>query len=110
MKDHFEQSQLVCEKVVGLFHLFSNKVRFRTACMLLQGEACVQDIAEVVAAGKMTNVSQQLRMLRLSGVVTKRRDKKQILYSIADPKVGRMIEFLQSEFLNDQDQDQPKDN
>jgi DNA-binding transcriptional ArsR family regulator len=49
----------------------------------------------------MTNISQQLKMLRLGGVVTKRRDKKQILYSIADDKIARLITFLRTEFLED---------
>ena len=99
VKDQFESNQVVCEQVVGLFHLFSNKVRFRIACMLMHGEACVHDIAEVITEGKMSNISQQLRMLRLSGVVEKRRKGKQILYSIADPKIARMIEFLRAEFM-----------
>lgn len=103
IKDQFEQNEVVCEKVVGLFHLFSNKVRFRTVCMLMYGEACVQEIAEVITGGKMTNMSQQLRVLRLAGVVTQRRDKKQVLYSLADPKIAHMIEFLRAEFLDDCD-------
>ena len=99
IKEEFEGNQLVCEQVVGLFHQLSNKSRFRIACMLLHGEACVQDIAEVVADGKMSNISQQLRMLRLSGVVSKRRDKKQILYSLADQRIARLITYLRGEFL-----------
>jgi DNA-binding transcriptional ArsR family regulator len=70
--------------------------------MLMHGEACVQDIADVVADGKMSNISQQLKMLRLGGVVTKRRDKKQLLYSIADEKIIRLIGFLRAEFLEAQ--------
>ena len=99
VKEQFESNQVVCEQVVGLFHLFSNKVRFRIACMLMHGEACVQDIADVIADGKMSNISQQLRMLRLAGVVEKRREGKQIVYSVTDPKIGRMIDFLRTEFL-----------
>ena len=49
IKDEFHGNRQVCEQVVGLFHLLSNKVRFRIICMLLQGEACVQEIAEIVA-------------------------------------------------------------
>ncbi|MCB1099401.1 MAG: helix-turn-helix transcriptional regulator [Verrucomicrobiae bacterium] len=102
VKEQFRSNQVVCERVVGLFHLLSNKPRFRIACMLMHGEACVQELAEVVADGKMTNISQQLKMLRLGGVVTKRRDKKQILYSISDEKIARLITFLRTEFLEDQ--------
>lgn len=109
IKEQFEQNEVVCEKVVGLFHLFSNKVRFRAACMLMYGEACVQEIAEVVTDGKMTNMSQQLRVLRLAGVVTQRREKKQVLYSLADPKIAHMIEFLRAEFLGHSDTEKQTD-
>ncbi len=47
-------------------------------------------------------ISQQLKMLRLGGVVSKRRNGKQILYSIADEKVAHLIEFLQAEFLENE--------
>ena len=99
IKAEFEGNQMVCEQVIGLFHLLSNKVRFRIICMLLQGEACVQEIADVVAEGQMSHISQQLRMLRLSGIVAKRRDKKQIQYRIADERIGGLIEFLRCEYL-----------
>ena len=99
VKDQFDSNQVVCEKVIGLFHLLSNKPRFRIACLLMHGEACVQEIAEVISEGKMSNISQQLKMLRLSGVVKRRRDKKQLLYSLADEKVARLIHFLRAEFM-----------
>jgi DNA-binding transcriptional ArsR family regulator len=99
IKDEFDGRQQVCEHVVGLFQLLSNKVRFRIVCMLMHGEACVQQIAEVVADGQMSNISQQLRMLRLAGVVEKRRDKKQILYRVEDERITRLTEFLRREFL-----------
>ncbi len=99
IKDEFDSNRVVCERVIGLFHLLSNKPRFRIACMLMHGEACVQDIAFVISGGKMSNISQQLKMLRLSGVVQKRREGKQILYSIADEKIRHLIEFLRAEFM-----------
>jgi DNA-binding transcriptional ArsR family regulator len=102
IKDQFDNNRVVCERVVGLFHLLSNKPRFRIACMLMHGEACVQDIAFVISGGKMSNISQQLKMLRLSGVIKKRREGKQILYTIADEKVAHLIKFLRVEFLEDQ--------
>jgi len=99
IKEQFDQNQMVCEKVVGLFHLLSSKVRFRTVCMLMYGEASVQEIAAVVTDGKMTNISQQLRVLRLAGLVNKRKDKKQVIYSLADPKIAHVVEFLRAEFM-----------
>jgi DNA-binding transcriptional ArsR family regulator len=99
IRAEFHGSRLVCEQVVGLFNLLSNKVRFRIVCMLLHGEACVQEIADVIAAGNMSNISQQLRMLRLAGVVVKRRDKKQNVYRLNDERLGRLVAFLRCEYL-----------
>lgn len=99
IKREFQNGQAVCEQVVGLFQLLSNKVRFRIVCTLLHGEACVQDLVDVLGLDQMSNVSQQLRMLRLGGVVTKRRDKKQILYRIADDRIGGLIEFMRCHYL-----------
>lgn len=99
IKDEFEQNQSVCQNVVGLCHLLSNKPRFRILCILMHGEACVQDLADVVGESQLSNISQQLRMLRLAGIVEKRRDKKQMLYRIADPQVGGLIEFLRVNYL-----------
>lgn len=103
IREEFQGNQLVCEQVAGLFHLLSNKVRFRIVCTLLSGDACVQDIADVIGdgCGKMSNISQQLRMLRLSGVVARRREKKNIIYSLADERVARLIRYLRNEFLEE---------
>ncbi|MGB6223196.1 ArsR/SmtB family transcription factor [Haloferula sp.] len=99
IKDEFEQNQSVCQHVVELCHLLSNKARFRIVCTLMHGEACVQDIADVVGDSQLSNISQQLRVLRLAGIVEKRRDKKQIHYRVSDPRVGALIEFLRANYL-----------
>jgi len=99
IQDEFASRTQVCEQVIGLLNLLSNKVRFRIVCVLAHGEACVQEIADVVAGGRMSNISQQLRMLRLSGVVSKKRDKKHNVYRLSDERVKRLIEYLTEEYL-----------
>ncbi|GEM_PF-495488 len=98
IKAEFENGQVTCEQLAELFHMLSNKPRFRIVCTLMHGEACVQDIAYVIGVGTMSNISQQLKILRMGGIVKNRRDKKQILYSIADEKVAHLISFLHKEF------------
>ena len=98
IKAQFESGQATCETLAELFHMLSNKPRFRIVCMLTHGEACVQDIAYVIGKGTMSNISQQLKILRLGGVIKKRRDKKQIMYSISNEKVAHLISFLHQEF------------
>jgi ArsR family transcriptional regulator len=99
IKDEFAQNQSVCQHVVELCHLLSNKARFRIVCILIHGEACVQEIADVVGESQLSNISQQLRVLRLAGIVEKRRDKKQMYYRVADPRIGALIEFLRANYL-----------
>ena len=102
MKKAFQKNEAVCMRVVHLFHLFSNKGRFRIACLLAKGEFCVNEITEVVSGGKLSNVSQHLKMLTLSGVVERRREYQRILYSLKDKRVRNMIAFLQEQFLDEQ--------
>jgi ArsR family transcriptional regulator len=95
----FQKNEAVCAKVLTLFHLLSNKARFRIVCLLVRGEFCVREIAEVVGAVRLSNISQQLKMLTMAGVIERRRDQTRILYTVKDPRVGKMIEFLRAEFM-----------
>jgi ArsR family transcriptional regulator, lead/cadmium/zinc/bismuth-responsive transcriptional repressor len=100
IRAEFERNEAVCGRVLGLFHLVAHKPRFRIVCLLCRGEFCVNDIAEVVG-GRISNISQQLKMLTLGGLITRRRDQQRILYTVADERVRHLVEFLRAEFLND---------
>ena len=100
LKEAFRKHEAVCGRVISLFHLFSNKGRFRIACLLARGEFCVNEITEVVSEGKTSSISQHLKMLALSGVIERRRENQRILYSLKDKRVANMIQFLQNQFLN----------
>ena len=95
----FQSNEVVCAKVLTLFHLLSNKARFRIVCLLARGEFCVQEIAEVVGAGRLSNISQQLKMLTMAGVIVRRREQNRILYTLKDARIRTMIEFLRVQFL-----------
>ncbi len=101
-KEEFKKNSAVCERVVTLLHLISNKARFRIICLLSQGEFCVNEIMDVVNEGKLSNISQQLTILRLAGIVQKRRNNKRILYIIKDERVRRLIGFLRLQYLKNQ--------
>jgi len=100
VKKRFQASDDDCEKLLELLNMLSNKIRFRVLCLLRQGEFCVTEIVEIIQAGKISNVSQQLRLLTMSDVLTKRREKKKIYYTLKDKKIARLIEFLEKTFLN----------
>lgn len=103
LKTAFRKNEAVCARVIELFHLFSNKGRFRIACLLARGEFSVNEITDVVSEGKTSSVSQHLKMLTLSGVVERRREDQRIFYRLKDKRIGKMIHFLQEEFLNERD-------
>ena len=100
IKTRFKNNELVCEKIIHIFSLISNKIRFRILCLLLEGDFCVSDIVDIIQIGKLSNVSQQLKLLTMSGIIEKHRDKKQIIYHIKSEEVKQMIEFLHANYLN----------
>lgn len=101
LKARFRGNEAVCARVIGLFHLISNKIRFRILCVLSEGDFCVNDILGIIELGKVSNVSQQLKLLLLAGVVEKRRDKKQFIYRLKDTRVRAMIRHLQAQYMED---------
>ncbi len=101
LKEAFRKNEVVCARVIQLLQLLSNKGRFRIACLLARGEFCVNDITEVVSKGKLSSISQHLKMLTLCGVIERRREHQKILYRLRDKRVGTMIQFLQEQFLKE---------
>ena len=99
VKEEFARQEAVCARTLTLFHLISNKARFRIICLLTRGEFCVQEIAEVVDQGNLSNISQQLKILLLAGIVEKRREDRRIIYSLKDERLRHMIEFLREQFM-----------
>lgn len=100
--DSFAQNEAVCSQINQLFHLLSNKGRFRIVCLLCLGEFCVNHIADVVGHGRLPNISQHLKMLTLAGVIERRRENQRIFYRLKDERVRSVIEFMRSQFLMDQ--------
>ena len=80
------------EKVCNLFKLLSEPSRMKIVMTLLQGELCVYHIVEG-AGGTQSAVSHQLRVLKDGGVVKSRRDGQNILYSLRDEHIVKIIEM-----------------
>ncbi len=99
LKKAFQKNEAVCHRVIALFNLLSNKGRFRIVCLLSHGEFCVNEITEVVGEGKMSNISQQLKILTLSDVIERRRDNHHIFYRLKDERVRNLVDFLQKQFV-----------
>ncbi len=83
-----EQVETMC----GAFKVIGEPSRMRILLALMEGEMCVYHIAEA-AGGNQSAVSHQLRVLKDNKIVKSRRDGKNILYSIADEHVAKIIEM-----------------
>ena len=76
-----------------LLKALANPDRLLLLCQLSQGEMCVSDLEQALDIHQPT-LSQQLGVLRGEGVVTTRREGKNIFYSVADPDVLQILALL----------------
>ena len=70
-------------KVADVFKQLGDSSRLRIFCLLCHREECVVDIAAMV---EMTTpaVSHHLKTLKSAGLITSRRDGKEVYYKAAD--------------------------
>ena len=71
----------------------AHESRLQILCNLADGEKHVGELEETLDIRQST-VSQQLARLRLEGLVTFRRDGKQVFYSLASDDVRKIIKVL----------------
>ena len=81
------------EEAAALLSLMANPHRLRILCALLEGERSVSSLESVVDLSQSA-LSQHLARLRMSGVVSTRREAQSIFYAIADDRAGRVLEVL----------------
>ena len=98
IKQRFASNEDVCGRVIETLSLMSNKTRFRILCMLAEGDFCVTEIVDTVQTGKLSNISQQLRILTLAGVLEKTRKKQHVIYHLRDRKLATLIKLLEKQF------------
>lgn len=73
-----------------LFRALADPERLRLLTQLAAGERTVTQLAEGTGAG-LPVVSQRLRVLRLEGLLTRRRDGRHQYYGLADRHVAELI-------------------
>ena len=73
-----------------LFKVFGDSTRIKILCCLFDGEMYVQELADRVGASQSA-ISHQLRILKQAKLVKFRREGKNIIYSLADDHVRRII-------------------
>lgn len=71
----------------------AHESRLHILCQLVDGEKHVGELEQALEIRQST-VSQQLARLRLEGLVSFRRDGKQVYYSLASDDVRKIIKVL----------------
>src|SRR5688500_8039288 len=69
------------EPLVGLFRLLSDKTRLNILMLLARGERNVTSLCEELALPQPT-VSHHLGLLRMSNLISNRRNGKQVFYGL----------------------------
>jgi ArsR family transcriptional regulator len=85
------------DEVSGLLKLLANPNRLLVACELMEGERSVSEI-EGRTGVRQPNLSRDLARLRAEGLVTTRRESKQVFYALADTRIQALMEALCAAF------------
>lgn len=81
------------DEVAGLLKLLSHPNRLLVTCELAGGELPVSQI-EARTGVAQPNLSRDLARLRAEGIVSTRRQSKQIFYSLTDPRIIAVMRAL----------------
>mgnify|MGYP000694592233 CR=1 FL=1 len=84
-------------KAVQLLKQLGNEDRLLLLCQLSQGEYNVGQLEEILDIQQPT-LSQQLGVLRRAGLVSTRKEGKQIFYTVADMQALAVINTLYQQF------------
>lgn len=78
------------ETLSNLYKMLADNTRLRVLWALAQSEMCVCDIAVLLGMSKSA-ISHHLKSLRLTNLVTVRKEGKNVYYSLADNHVVQIL-------------------
>lgn len=88
------------EKTARAVQAIAHPTRLSIICFLLQGEQCVNDIAEVVGTSQ-SGVSQHLSILHQRNVLLSRKVHNRVYYRVRDERVIRLVEVVRQVYCPD---------
>ena len=80
-------------EIADRLRVLANRDRLLMLCRLASGEASVNELVAITGLAQ-SSVSQHLAVLREAGAVRVRPEQQTRHYSLADPRMHRMIEAL----------------
>lgn len=91
------------ETHADLCHTFSNANRLRILDLLREGEQTVSDLTEASDLPQPT-ISQHLKVMRETDIVTRRKDGVESYYSITDERVYSAVDLMRELMLERMDE------
>jgi len=90
------------DEVSGTLKLLAHPNRLLVACELMEGERSVSQI-EARTGVRQPNLSRDLARLRADGLVTARREAKQVFYALKGERMHKLMTALCAAFGPDAD-------
>lgn len=87
------------DEVSALLKTLSHANRLLIACDLTDGEKGVSDIEQATGVPQ-PHLSRELARLREAGLITARRESKNVYYQIADDRLSNLIDALCAAFAS----------
>ncbi|MBS1958163.1 MAG: winged helix-turn-helix transcriptional regulator [Bdellovibrionales bacterium] len=79
-----------CDEVSQVLKSLSHPVRLKVLCQVIDGEKSVNELTEFCEISQSA-MSQFLNRMRSEGVVESRKEGTSVYYSIANPKLIRLL-------------------
>ena len=99
LKAKLKANDDACGELMKVLDLFSSKTRFRILCVLREQDFCVSDIAEIVEEGKISNISQQLKILTMANIISRYKIEKRVFYKLEDERIKDIVDYLHQQFM-----------
>lgn len=93
MDDTLKRERAVFEGQAELCKAMANASRIAIIYALKEGELTVNEIVSRLG-GQKSNVSQHLSFMRTRGMLKSRKDKSNVYYKIANPKVSKACSLM----------------
>jgi DNA-binding transcriptional ArsR family regulator len=90
---HLQDLAPKADQAESFLKAMANRHRLMILCELHKGETAVSELQRAIGLSQ-SSLSQHLARLREDGLVKTRRESQAIHYSLANPKVSRMIGLL----------------
>jgi len=79
-----------CETVARILKAMGHPIRLQIVAILCEEDTHVGAMAERIGSAQAV-VSQQLGILRMRGLVSRRRDAGRAVYSLAEPRLRQLV-------------------